>query len=729
MRAIRPSVRPSVRPSSSHRRASALAPIAALAGIATLAQPAGAVVTATWTVETYQQFDAGDATAAFITSAGEVRPGWDTKRSALEGDAVWAQLRLADGSVLLGSDAGGAIYRATDAGAKKLVAVPGAIAIVALAQTSDGAVWAGAMPGDKVWRIDVAKGTATAGPQLKDVETIWSLAAAGDTLYAGTGPSGKLYSIKGGAAREAFDTDDKRVTAVAVASDGGVWFGTSERALVFRLDPKDGKARAMADFAGNEITALAPYGGGVVAAANDLADAPSGAGKTAAQVEAAEKPAAPKGQAAKLPEAGTKPGADKEAPSVTDLGRKGSKKGKGALFRIAADGRLDQLHALTQTYFTSVAVAPGPDAAIYAGAADKGRVYMIDPDGAVATAFDVDERSVSQVWFEKNLLAFTTDDAAALYRSTGRASKARYVSDVLDAKAVARFGRLSWAAAGKAKLETRSGNTAKPGVGWSEWQAPAQVGRSGGGTEGGKIQSPPGRYLQWRVALEDDAARVRKVTAYYAPQNQPTQVQEVTVDPASKESGPTLKDSAGKPRSPVLKLKWKIENPDSDDTQYTLEARRDGEANWRPIATGKAPLTATSWEWNTETYPDGWYRVRVTASDAAANSPDRALTSTGQTTLFAIDNTRPAIDGLTVTYPRAQARAADSMSTLAEMAFSIDDGPWQLGATADGLFDDQTEDLRLDLPQGLTRGPHTLAVRVADAAGNVGSVSTTFVIK
>jgi hypothetical protein len=713
-------------PEPRRRRAAALA---APALIALAAGTAGAVVTATWTVETYQQFEAGDATSAFITSTGELRPGWDTKRTALEGDAVWSALRLADGSVLLGSDVGGAIYRATGDAVKKLVAVPGAIAIVSLAQTSDGAVWAGAMPGNKVWRIDVAKGAATAGPQLKDVETIWSLAAAGDTLYAGTGPSGKLYAIKGGAAREVFDTDDKRVTAVAVTADGAVWFGTSERALVFRLDPKDGKTRAMADFAGNEITAIAPFRDGVVAAANDLADAPSVTGKTAAQVEAAEKPAAPKGQAAKLPETGSKPGADKEPPSVTDLGRKGAKKGKGALFRIGADGRLDQLHALTQTYFTSIAVAPGPDAAVYAGAADKGRVYMVDPDGAVATAFDVDERSVSQLWFEKSLLAFTTDDAAALYRATGRASKARYVSDVLDAKAVARFGRLSWAAGGKVKLETRSGNTAKPGVGWSEWQAPAQVGRLGGGAEGGKIQSPPGRYLQWRVALEDDAARVRKVASYYVPQNQPTQVQEVTVDLASKESGPTLKDSAGKPRSPVLKLKWKIENPDSDETQYTLEARRDGEANWRPIATGKTPLTATSWEWNTETYPDGWYRVRVTASDAPANSPDRALTSSAQTTLFAIDNTRPAIDGLTVTYPRAQARAADALSTIAEMAFSVDDGPWQLGTTADGLFDDATEDLRIELPPNLTRGPHTLAIRVADAAGNVGSASTTFVIK
>jgi hypothetical protein len=696
--------------------------------VAALAAPAGAVVTATWTVETYQQFDAGDATSAFITSAGELRPGWDTKRTPLEGDAVWSALRLADGSVLLGSDAGGALYRATADGSKKLVAVPGAIAIVSLAQTSDGAVWAGAMPGTKLWRIDVAKGTATAGPQLTDVETIWSLAAAGDTVYAGTGPSGKLFAVKGGTAREVFDTDDKRVTAITVTSDGAVWFGTSDRALVFRLDPKDGKTRAMADFAGNEVSAIAPYRDGVVAAANDLADAPAPTGKTAAQVEAAEKPSAPKGQAAKLPETGTKPGADKDTPSVIDLGRKGARKGKGALFRIAADGRLDQLHALTQTYFTSLAVAPGADPAVYAGAADKGRVYMVEPDGSVGTAFDVDERSVSQLWFDKSLLAFTTDDAAAIYRSTGRASQARYVSDVLDAKAVARFGKLAWIASGKVKIETRSGNTAKPGVGWSEWQAPGQVGRIGGGAEGGKIASPGGRYLQWRVALEDAAARIRKVTAYYVPQNQATQVQEVTAELASKESLPTLKDSA-KPRSPVLKLKWKIENPDSDDTQYTLEARRDGEANWRPLATGKAPLTATSWEWNTETYPDGWYRVRVTASDAGANSPDRTLTSSAQTTLFAIDNTRPSIEGLTVTYPRAQARAADSLSTIAEMAFSVDDGPWQLGTTADGLFDDASEDLRLDLPPNLPRGPHTLAVRVADAAGNVGSTSTTFVIK
>ena len=709
-------------------------PLALGAGlIAALALPASAVVTSTWTVETYQQFDAGDASNAFITSTGELRAGWNTKRTALEGDAVWSALRLADGSVLLGSDADGTVYRVSGDTSKKVASIPNAIAVVALAQTSDGTVWAGTMPGNKLYKIDVAGGKATASVTLgqtgktSDVETVWSLAASGNTLYAGTGPSGKLYAISGGTAKEVFDTDDKRITALTTTSDGKVWLGTSERAVVFRYDPSKNEARAMADFAGNEISSLAPYRDGVVAAANDLAEAVVPTGKTASQIEAAEKPTTLKGQTAKAPDVGSKPGADKDAPTVTDLGRKGAKKGKGALFRIGSDGRLDQLHALTATYFTSVAV--GGDGTVYAGAADKGRVYLVDNEGAVATAFDVDERAVSQVWVDKTGVAFATDDAAAAYRTTGRADQARYLSDVLDAKAVSRFGKITWNASGKVKVETRSGNTAKPGVGWSDWAAPSGLGKLGGGNDGGKVASPPGRYLQFRVALDDDDARVRRVMTYYVPQNQATAVSDITIEPATVEKLPTLKDSAAKPRSPLLKLKWKIENPDSDETTYTLEARRDGEANWRPISTGKAPLTATTWEWNTETYPDGWYRVRITGSDAAANSPDRALASTATSTMFTIDNTRPAIENLKVAYPKATARATDALNTIAEMAYSIDDGPWQLGATTDGLFDDATEDLTLALPAGLPRGTHTLAVRVADAAGNVGAMSTTFVIK
>jgi hypothetical protein len=699
----------------------------ALASASLIAVPAGAVVTSTWTVETFADFDAGDAEDAFITSLGEVHPGWDTKRIAVEGDAVWSAVHLADGSTVIGTDQGGALYRVTGDSVKKLGAIDGAIAVTALAV--DGTtLYAGAMPSDKLWKIDLATGKATAIAPLKGVETVWALAVGKDgTLWAGTGPDGKLFAIKNGSAKEVFATGDKRVTAVTVTSDGAVWFGTSERALVFRHDPAKNETRAMADFAGNEISAIAELRGGVVVAANDLADPPAGAAKSAAAVTAAEKPGAAKGTPAKTPDAGTVPGADKDAPAVTDTGRRGARKGKGALFWIGGDGRLDQLHALTQTYFTSVAV--GTDGAVYGGAADKGRIYRVDADGSVATAFDVDERAVSHLWWDKDQLAFSTDDAAAIYHATGRASAATYVSDVFDAKVPSQFGALAWQATGALTVETRSGNTAKPGPGWSGWSSPGKGTSQGGGVVAGKIASPPGRYLQFRVAFKNDAAAVHRVVAYYVPQNQATEVQDVTIELAAKETTPTLKDSASKPRSPVLRLKWKIENPDSDDSTYKLEVRRDGVADWRTISTGKTPLTSTSWEWNTETFPDGWYRVRVSSSDAGANSPDRALTSTATSALFLIDNQRPTIEGVTITYPHASAKASDALSTIAEMSFSVDDGPWQLGTTADGLFDDLAESVRVDLPLDLPAGSHTLSIRVADSSGNVGSSTTTFVKK
>jgi hypothetical protein len=686
--------------------------------------PAQAVVTSTWTVETYAQFDAGDATDAFITSLGEIRPGWTTDRSkTLEGsDGVWSALRMSSGKVLVGAD-DGAIYRFDGKEPIKVVEIPGVLAVVSMVE-SGGAVYAAGMPSDTVWKIDVTGKKATAFAKLAGAETIWALAAAKDgTLYAGSGPDGKLWAIdKSGKPRTVFSTTDKRVTAVTVTSDGAVWFGSSERALVFRHDPK-GDTRAMADFAGNEIAAIAEGSGAVIVAANELVETMSGPSRSADDIAAAEKSSAPKGEAAKTPAVGTKPGADKDSSTGE---RKGARKGKGALFRVDLDGKLEQLHALTSTYFTSIAVDPAGN--IYAGAADKGRIYLVEPDDTVATAFDVDERAVAQVFWDGKQLAFTTDDAAAFYRVTGKASNAKYVSEVFDAKNPSKWGRLMWQGSGKLVLETRSGNTAKPDVGWSNWAAPTKITTLGGTQSGGTMASPAGRYVQFRVSLPDGAS-LRRVTSYYLPANLATAVDEVTVEPASKETQPTLKEAGGKTRSPVLRLKWKIDNTDSDDTAYVLAVRRDGDADWRTLQTGKPPLTATQFEWNTETFPDGWYRVRVTSSDALANSPDRALTSQKTSALFVIDNTRPLIEALTVKGGRADARLSDELSVITELAFSIDDGPWQLGTTTDGIFDSETEALRLDVPAGLAKGTHTLSLRVADAAGNVGSATATFVVR
>lgn len=279
-------------------------------------------------------------------------------------------------------------------------------------------------------------------------------------------------------------------------------------------------------------------------------------------------------------------------------------------------------------------------------------------------------------------------------------------------------------------IETRSGNTARPGKGWSGWAKPRRARGSGGGSRSAKIASPSGRYFQFRVGFRGDSgAVVRGVRYYYLPQNRATKITSIKVGGASARTGVTLGRGVTKSRSPVLKLSWGASNPDRDTTHYKLAVRREGEVLWRTINTGARPLSTTRFSWNTEAFPDGYYRLRVTSSDRPSNSGDRALTASKTSRLFLVDNGKPRVSAITVRYPQVSARGVDAMSAIHEMAFAVDDGPWMLGGAADGIFDDPVEMLRIKLPSGLKRGVHTLSIRVADEAGNVGSTSVSFRVR
>jgi hypothetical protein len=88
---------------------------------------------------------------------------------------------------------------------------------------------------------------------------MWSLAAGGEHALRRHRPERQAVRVdKGGKRPRGVRHRGQARHRRDVTSDGGVWLGTSERALVFRYDPKTGKTtRAMADFAGNEIAALA----------------------------------------------------------------------------------------------------------------------------------------------------------------------------------------------------------------------------------------------------------------------------------------------------------------------------------------------------------------------------------------------------------------------------------------------------------------------------------------
>jgi hypothetical protein len=684
----------------------------------------GAVTTRSFITSSYKDFDEGEAEHALVTSLGEIMPGTMTERVDLETDAAWSAVHGPDGTIYVGGVTSGAIYAIQGNQHKVLASLSKETPwIGALALAPDGhTLYAGTLATATLFAIDTKSGAQTKVAALPETEHIWALIldAGQKTLYAATGPQGKLYSVllPSGKVTVLWDSEEKHVLSLAQAQDGALWLGSAEGAIVYRFDLKSGQARAIADFAGTEVKAIVPVEGGVVVAVNDFP-------QTSTTAPAAPTAQKKKGTTPKAPDVGTKPGSKPKPEQEEEAPRSGERKGKGALFRVEPDGRVEQLHALTEGYFQALAEKQG---SVYAASAMQGRVYEIRADRTVVTAFDVSERQVNAIVSTPSGLAFVTGDGGAVYQTKGPAKDATYVSKVLDAQFPARWGNLRWRGKGPLTVSTRSGNTAKPDRGWSAWQALGQATPAGSDATLGRIASPVGRYLQYRVTFESaPSGLVREATVYYVPQNQRTRVTEISVGDAgdpTKKPPITLTSGVTKPRSPILKLRWKVENPDDDELVYTVEYRSEDEAEWRALVTGD-PLTKPEVDFNTEVLPDGHYRLRVTASDLRANPSELALTDSLISAPFLVDNLKPQIVGLKASYPFVSGRAEDSFSRIDEIAYSLDGIEWMVAHPKDGLFDDRAELFTLKLPPDLKPGTYTLTVRVADEADNIGATTLT----
>jgi hypothetical protein len=132
------------------------------------------------------------------------------------------------------------------------------------------------------------------------------------------------------------------------------------------------------------------------------------------------------------------------------------------------------------------------------------------------------------------------------------------------------------------------------------------------------------------------------------------------------------------------------------------------------------PITDQSYQWETASIPDGWYRVRLTASDEEANADGDELTAEKISDPVAIDNRRPVIADLRFDR-RTQAvigRARDDLSVIVRLEYAVDGDDWVAFAPHDGIFDELEELFELELD--LEPGPHYLAIRATDEQGNAG---------
>jgi outer membrane protein assembly factor BamB len=706
-------------------------PIATLAlALAVAATTAGAAVTKSFRQTSAKDFEEGEATASMILSDGVVVPGMKPSPIALEAAFVWCSALSPDGrTAYFGTGDEGRIYAvdvaSNEARARRVAALDAAW-ITALAARPDGTLVVGTTPGGRVFTVDPKSGASRVLATL-GVDHVWALAidAKSGVVYVGTGGPGKIFAIEPNApsgssakVREIWNSGDKHVVSLLQADATHLFAGTSEEAILFRVG-LDGRAEALADFDAEEVRALGRSGGALYAAVNDF----ERSGPTPAVV-----PAGPHGTRITVAPSGS-------PASAGALPRPGQRKAKAALYRIDPDGHLEQIFSIGDGYLTALAF--DEDGRAFVASGTEGRVYRVDPDRKTALAIDLPERQALTLLRSGKTFLVGTGDVGGVYRVVAAASRqATYLSRVLDAEFRARFGLLRWHGAHGLGLETRSGNTARPDPTWSAFAGLDRPRATAGGGVG-LVTSPSARYVQYRVTFGAPDARLDAVTLAYLAQNQRARITELTVGDSATPPAlgapalggltlglPTSATSAStRTHSPVVKLRWKVENPDGDELDYRLTFREENEAVWRPLG-GPDPLSKSELDWNTEGLPDGNYVVRVVASDERSEARERALDASFTSTPILVDNRKPEVVGLVAKYPFVSGRARDDQSPLTGLEYAIDGGDWQILTVTDGICDDLVESFTLKLPS-LPPGPHAVTVRAWDSADNVGAAAVT----
>ncbi len=762
-------------PLSRLARRSFFLPLAALAVTFTPALVqlrAAAQGTQLWTQSRFEEFEKGTPQGVAIGSQGWLRQGPGVRElNTTPSTFVWS----------VAADKSGTIYAGTGSPASVLRIKPGEkpftlfdtkdVSVQVVRIGPDGALYVATLPSGKVYKLDPnateKKDASTAtvvfdaakAPGARPAEGssvraryIWDMTFdAEGRLYIATGGPAAVYRVDvrkpGAAPDEFFHCDEAHIRALAWDAKGNLIAGTDGSGLVYRISPA-GKGYVLFEAPHREITSVAVAPDGTIYAANvgDKSHNPlpplaiQGVGSVTITI--------------------IQPGSLQAANSSTTL-PEGSE-----IYALAKDQAPRKLWA--QKGEVVYALSADKDG-LLALAGNRGHIFRIQPDGSYEDVahLEAQEGLTLARTGTRQLLIGTGNTGKIVELGTG--DKHLYASDVLDAGAYARFGRIEVQPGSKGyTLYTRTGNVEQPARGrgdwgWSDWEP----------LKDGAVASPAGRYLQWKVELAE-SGKLGSVGVNYLPVNAAPVVDDIVVVPGarlnaqtsnnqqqtvniafpstdqnssstSSTSSSTSQDSsnssplnAQKDKSSIT-VRWAAHDDNSDDLKYALYLRGDGEHVWRLL---KDDITDKAYSFDATLIPDGGYQVKVVASDAPSHTPGDALTGDIVSDRFVVDTTPPVVTELKASEETAVCTrmpcgftihatldAEDATSPLARAEYSLDAGPWQYVAPVGGLSDSQKEQYDFNIPTTALKGQngeHLLTVRVYDRYDNVGLAKTTF---
>ena len=706
-----------------------------------------AVKTEQWELKSPQDFMTGKLHRLIVTSDGELRLGQDATSLGEFAKEIWCSAVDRDGTIYFGTGSPAEVFAVGKDGRTTKLLEPDTIAVTALTLDSRGNLYAATMPDGKIYKISTSNKAAGTKPEEAwcrlRAPYIWSLVTdKKDQIFAGTGPDGKVFRISpDGKIEEWFAADDSNILSLALDADGTLLAGGSDRGLLFRITDK-GKGVVLHEFAEDEVKSLAVHGDDVYVGVNKqkVKRPRSVAARRPSAAEFEDLTQRLTGQFGATMTAETA-GPGRETPPEARLANLLA----GTLYVRHADGRVDRLMTWDDESILDVKV-DGNGTAL-AAMSGKGRVYRVRDSRNWELLFAFEQKQALTLALRDGKLAFVgTGNIGNGYDIDPQpAREGDFTSEVRDCRFLTTWGNLFWMGSGAISVSTRTGNTALPDSTWSGWSEPLK-------TSPEKVASPHARFIQMRAQLAaNPSPTLNSVALYYQMQNQKPEVQSIEIGEkpkpakekpkaeaaveaksgdgesdtgasAGSETESTARTGEGRPKAanPVKEIHWQANDKDGDTLVYRLYYQADGDPAWVPAFLDK-PLHKTEYSWNTESIPDGWYRVKVVASDEESNPAGEALTDEKVSDRVKVDNTRPLVSQLSYDAASGVLKgvARDNLSLIRYLEYAVDGGEWKYFAPKDGVFDSLEKAFEVKIGP-LAPGPHFIAVRATDEEGNIG---------
>ncbi|UCF78076.1 MAG: hypothetical protein JSW03_08170 [Candidatus Eiseniibacteriota bacterium] len=670
-----------------------------------------------WTSETATDFRKGTPQCVSVSAQGTVSLAaqLDTLLS-VEESYFWCLAEDRKGNLFAGSGDGGRVYRVSPRGEVSLFFESQDLEVLSLAVDERGSVFAGTSPAGLVYKL------TPDGESSVFFETgesyVWCLTFddAG-SLYAGTGENGRIFRIESdGKGAVFYETGERHVMCAQYAS-GRLVAGTEGSGLVLSISgPKS--AEVLYDCNEEEVRDLAVDPDGVVYAA-----AASSSG------DEVGRPSEPEGHG---------PGGPGEQKRVSS-----------SVYRIQADGTTLRLWNTSRSRIYSLWLA-GKDRVVI-GTREEGTVFGLS-EGKLELLHKVEEAQVLDIVGGEGAFLFSTGNRARVYAAgPSLCGEGTLISETFDAVGVCRWGNLDCEALTPSGTSVsfclRTGNSEKPDRTWSAWSEEIH-------TPGQFPDARPGRFAQWKAVLRSARGQsspvLKSVVLSYLEKNLPPSVGFVRVipqgvpfaaggiDKITERVSQTLPEGIRVEYSLVTDQDeylveqaawartlrtavWDASDPNGDRQIFSIYYRGTEEKEWKLLQADFSELIFT---WNTVSFPDGAYVLRVVASDSPDNIPSEALTGESISLPFEVDNTPPVVSGLKWTLEqgrvRVTGRLSDNMSPVVGLHYALDGSGWKSIQASDGMLDSEAEEFSFVLEE-LSPGEHSVVVRVRDRAGNIGT--------